>query len=310
MFRSVATMYIPDFAAKRGLLPRIKDGYLRVLGLPFLQRRIEARYVFRRALKVKPGDVALDVGSGDGLFTIELARRGARAYGIDIEHRDIARGRARLHDLGLEERVTLEEGDGVTLPFADATFDHAIANCTIEHIPDDDAALKEMYRVLKFGGRLALTVPASPVQDAAIPVRFLRWALRRSPEFKRRWFRPWTVAHRDIESFCRARLPDYFQVRYGYEVDELRRKMEAAGFVVDDWRPHLRIFGVFGSDCIDALGAFDILKTHQGEFGFAARHEWLYAAAFPLFYALALLDEIVPSRGFNGFGISGYKPKQ
>ena len=102
-------------------------------------------------------------------------------------------------------------------------------------------------------------------------------------------------------------MPDYYQVRYGYTVDELRGKMERAGFEVVDFRPHLRFFGVFGSDCIDALKIFDTKKTHEGPFGYAAKHEWVYALTFPLFYVLALVDEWIPVKGSNGFGIAGVK---
>ena len=142
-------MYIPEFRDNTDPLSRLKDFYLRVLGLPFMQRRIEARYMFSRGVHVKPGDVALDVGSGDGLFTIELAKRGARAFGVDIERRDLARGHERIRKLGLSSVAQLQEGDAGTLPFADKTFDHVLSNCTIEHIPDDEAALREMNRVLK-----------------------------------------------------------------------------------------------------------------------------------------------------------------
>jgi ubiquinone/menaquinone biosynthesis C-methylase UbiE len=305
-----APMYIPDFRGRADALSKLKDLYLRIFGLPFLQRRIEARYVFGRALHVKPGDLALDVGSGDGLFTIELARRGAKAYGIDIEDRDLDRGRARVQSLGLDDFVELQPGDGQKLPFPDNMFDHVVSNCTIEHIPDDSAALREMHRVLKPGGTLALTVPADPEQDGKIPLRLLRWALRRNRRFKDRFFRRWTVPYDNIEAFCIARLPDYNQVRYGYAVDELRKKMNDAGFDVVDWRPHLKLFGVFGSDCIDVFKVFDIYKTHSGAFGYAARHEWIYAITFPIFYAMALADEFTNFNGFNGFGIAGRKPGQ
>lgn len=300
-------MYIPEFSGAPDTLSRLKDFYLKVFGLPFLQRRVEARYVFNHGLKVKPGDTALDVGSGDGLFTIELARRGARAYGVDIERRDLARGLQRIHKLNLDDVAHLQEGDAGTLPFPDKTFDQVVSNCTIEHIPDDEAALREMNRVMKVGASLALTVPADPEEDARIPLRLLRWALKRSPDFKQRYFRAWTVPHGTIEEFCRARLPDYYQVRYGYTVDELKAKMERAGFEVVNWHPHLRMFGVFGSDCIDALKLFDTKKTHEGPFGFAARHEWAYAVSFPLFYGLSFLDDVIPTPGFNGFGITGVK---
>ena len=273
-------MYIPEFRDNTDPLSRLKDFYLRVLGLPFMQRRIEARYMFSRGVHVKPGDVALDVGSGDGLFTIELAKRGARAFGVDIERRDLARGHERIRKLGLSSVAQLQEGDAGTLPFADKTFDHVLSNCTIEHIPDDEAALREMNRVLKVGGRLALTVPSDPAEDARIPMRFLRWALKRSPAFKKRFFRrgPFrtTTSRISAARVCRTTTKFATVIRWTNS-----GKMERAGFEVVDFRPHLRFFGVFGSDCIDALKIFDTKKTHEGPFGYAAKHEWVYAADVP-----------------------------
>ena len=70
-------------------------------------------------------------------------------------------------------------------------------------------------------------------------------------------------------------------MRYGYTFSELKGKMERAGFEKVDSRPHLGFFGVFGSDCIDTLKIFDTKKTHEGPFGYAAKHEWVYAADVP-----------------------------
>ena len=52
------------------------------------------------------------------------------------------------------------QGDGARLPFGDAAFDRVIASEVLEHVPDDQAACAELARVLKPGGRLAVTVPA------------------------------------------------------------------------------------------------------------------------------------------------------
>ena len=51
-------------------------------------------------------------------------------------------------------------GDALRLPFPDDTFDRIIASEVLEHVPDDQAALDELFRVLKPGGTLAVTVPA------------------------------------------------------------------------------------------------------------------------------------------------------
>jgi SAM-dependent methyltransferase len=52
------------------------------------------------------------------------------------------------------------QGDGTCLPFADGVFDRVIASEVLEHIPDDQAALDELARVLRPGGTMAVTVPA------------------------------------------------------------------------------------------------------------------------------------------------------
>ncbi len=58
------------------------------------------------------------------------------------------------------DRIATTQGDGVQLPFPDATFDRIIAAEVLEHIPDDEGAIGELFRVLKPGGTIAVTVPA------------------------------------------------------------------------------------------------------------------------------------------------------
>jgi len=107
-------------------------------------------YAGARGLKV------LDVGCGQGIDLCEYARAGADAVGIDLTPRHVELARKHLAELGLAGEVVL--GDAETLPFADATFDRASSNGVLHHTPDIAAALREIRRVLKPGGRFTLTV--------------------------------------------------------------------------------------------------------------------------------------------------------
>ena len=105
--------------------------------------------------EVRPGDRALDVGCGDGVFTAELAARGAQPVGVDVA--EAALERARAGNTGLNFRRVPVDGP---LPFADNAFDLAWASEVIEHVGDTARWLSEVRRVLAPGGRLLLTTPA------------------------------------------------------------------------------------------------------------------------------------------------------
>jgi len=108
------------------------------------------------------GDVAglrvLEVACGRGGFVHVLQSAGARVTGCDFSMGAL---RAARHKSKGGERpgAWLVQGDVQRLPFADNTF-HRVIDCeTIEHVPDDQSALREMFRVTQPGGKLLLTTP-------------------------------------------------------------------------------------------------------------------------------------------------------
>ncbi len=96
----------------------------------------------------------LDFGTGTGAMLAELRRFGD-AQGVDADEQAVAFCHARG-----ERRVSRLESNA--LPFADASFDLVTTLDVLEHIDDDRAALAEIARVLKPGGRMVATVPANP----------------------------------------------------------------------------------------------------------------------------------------------------
>ncbi|WP_197016176.1 class I SAM-dependent methyltransferase [Actinomadura viridis] len=120
---------------------------------------------FRR-FRVKPGERVLDMGCGAGRHAFELYRRGARVVAFDLDADELAGVEKMFGAMRLEgevpEKATAEtvRGDALELPFPDGHFDKIVASEVLEHIPDDMRAMRELLRVLKPGGRLAVTVPS------------------------------------------------------------------------------------------------------------------------------------------------------
>ena len=127
--------------------------------------RMRARVI--DALGLSGNERVLDVGCGRGLLLIEAAKRlpAGEAVGLDLwSSRDLSGNRpevamenARLE--GVEKRIRLETGDMRKMPFAEASFDAAVASLAIHNVPDRkgrSAAVKEIARVLRPGSRVAL----------------------------------------------------------------------------------------------------------------------------------------------------------
>ena len=114
------------------------------------------------------GDRVLDLGCGTGRHAFEAYRRGARVTALDYDAAELKDVMAMFGALSDDESATLPSsswgscanGDATRLPFPDGVFDRVIAAEVLEHIPDDEAAIAELARVLRPGGTMAVTVPA------------------------------------------------------------------------------------------------------------------------------------------------------
>jgi ubiquinone/menaquinone biosynthesis C-methylase UbiE len=118
----------------------------------------------------------LDLGTGPGTASLELARASpkSRITGLDLSYAMLARARRHARDGGLP--LSFVQGDALRLPFADATFDGAAGHSVLYLLPDPLAALGELLRVVRPGGRIAFLEPRAGAPDvraaAAGGVRF------------------------------------------------------------------------------------------------------------------------------------------
>ena len=108
-----------------------------------------------RCRKVDPGDRVLDVGCGTGVLARAAADRVAadgQVTGLDLNEGMLAVAQR------LRPQIDWRQGDATHLPFADESFDVVMSQFALMYFPDRPAALKEMARVLRPGGRLVIAV--------------------------------------------------------------------------------------------------------------------------------------------------------
>jgi arsenite methyltransferase len=129
--------------------------------------KIKLRDEILNAAELKGDEKVLDAGCGRGLLLIGAAKRlkSGRATGVDIwstedlsdNSSEATRENAKLE--GVADKVRVESGDVRKLVYPDANFDVVISSLVVHNIGDDDEraqSIREMYRVLKPGGRLAM----------------------------------------------------------------------------------------------------------------------------------------------------------
>ena len=114
-------------------------------------------------LDVRAGDLVLDAGCGEGRHCFGCLERGARVVGLDLDFDSLRLAARRLRGRAseLESLGEMNQGDAFHLPYANDTFDRIICSEVMEHVHDYGAAVRELARVTRPGGKLAITIPTA-----------------------------------------------------------------------------------------------------------------------------------------------------
>ena len=184
--------------------------------------------------KLNPGEIVLDLGSGGGIDVLLSARRvgpGGKAYGLDMTDEMLALARENQKKAGVEN-VEFLKGEIESIPLPDNSVDVIISNCVINLSADKDKVFREAFRVLKPGGRLAVS---DVVVRGDVPAQ-----VRKNVEL---WVGCLAGALRDTEYNDKLRAAGFGQIEMEptriYNVEDARQFLTGQGIDVDAIAPHL-----------------------------------------------------------------------
>ena len=178
--------------------------------------------------ELKPGEVVLDLGSGGGIDVLLSAKRvgpAGKAYGLDMTDDMLALARENQRKAGVEN-VEFLKGEIENIPLPDNSVDVIISNCVINLSADKDRVLREAFRVLKPGGRFA-------VSDVVVKAE-VSPEIRKSVEL---WIGCIAGALRDSEYIDKLENAGFEAVEIEptrvYDIEDARQFLAGHGIVVD-----------------------------------------------------------------------------
>jgi SAM-dependent methyltransferase len=196
--------------------------------------------------ELNPGETVLDLGSGGGIDVLLSAKRvgpAGKAYGLDMTDEMLALARENQRKAGVEN-VEFLKGEIEHIPLPDSSVDVVISNCVINLSGDKDRVLREAFRVLRPGGRFAVS---DVVVRGDVPA-----AVRRGMEL---WVGCIAGALRDTDYAAKLARAGFDSIGIEptrvYSIDDARRFLSGEGIDVDAIAP--RIEGKFISAFIRAV---------------------------------------------------------
>ena len=123
-------------------------------------------------LRVRPGEKVLDAGCGEGRHCFGALERGAHVIGLDLDVASLRANAGSLRQRAAEcgSMGEMIHGNTFQLPFADAAFDKVICSEVMEHVHDYRGAARELARVTKPGGCVAVTIPTATSENLYLRV--------------------------------------------------------------------------------------------------------------------------------------------
>jgi arsenite methyltransferase len=195
--------------------------------------------------KLVPGEVVLDLGSGGGVDVLLSARRVApngKAYGLDMTDEMLSLARANQREAGIEN-VEFLKGEIENIPLPQDSVDVVISNCVINLSADKDRVLREAFRVLRPGGRFAVS---DVVVRGPVPAD-----IRRNVEL---WVGCVAGAMEESEYRSKLSAAGFAEIEIEptrvYTVDDARQFLATEGIDADAIAPH--VDGKFASAFIRA----------------------------------------------------------
>lgn len=212
---------------------------------------------------LSPGGRVLDVGCNRGFDLLRLHARfsslGLKLYGIDVSPADLRVAKERCRSVPPPASVSFQLSVAERLPHRDGTFDAVLCSEVVEHLPDPDRALGEIWRVTKPGGVLALTTP-----NAGNKLHKLRKFLPRS--FRRK-AKEWRQLQHEIDIERKGaggvNLPHVSELsakewcekcrKAGFEIVEVRRGSLLYGDPYLEGRPAIWALSVIMDSFLDRI---------------------------------------------------------
>lgn len=152
----------------QSLFQRVAGNYDRMNNLISLGTHKHWRKVAMAKLNVKPGSFVLDLCCGTGDWTIALAKAvgpSGQVIGLDFSEEMLAIAKKKVTAAGMNDRVTLVQGDAMALPYDKNHFDVVTIGFGLRNVPDANQVLREMHRVVRPGGKAASLETSQPTQS-------------------------------------------------------------------------------------------------------------------------------------------------
>jgi 2-polyprenyl-3-methyl-5-hydroxy-6-metoxy-1,4-benzoquinol methylase len=246
-----------------------------------LHTRIRSPIIFS-LLQIEKGNVILDLGSGTGYFANTARKQETSTFCLDISLRNLVSIKERE-----DSYVSLINAGAEKLPLNNESFDKVLCTEVLEHIKEDEAALKEISRILKPGGILVMSVPCSELKA------------------------PTLIGLLGIKTVHDYEGPEY-HYRAGYTINEVKKSLNTADLVVSESVYFCHFFSKLALDII-SICHLTIQRIRTGK---AAWH-WvdiqnlssstsfkIFKVLFPFFLFMSKLDSIFYlSSQAKGYGL-------